>query len=72
MTRIENDCCDCASPGYPCRGNSCPLRHSVHYYCNKCNDELDITDIDTHVIDEETHYCDDCYQEMIEEGYFET
>ena len=32
MVRIENHCCDCAVPGYPCRGSSCPLRRvEVHY-----------------------------------------
>lgn len=40
MITYENDCCDCSSPGYPCIGNSCDLRHNPHYYCDRCGDEL--------------------------------
>jgi ribosomal protein S27AE len=39
MERIENDCCGCAVPAYPCIGNSCPLRNARHYYCDKCGNE---------------------------------
>lgn len=38
---ISNDCCDCAVPAYPCLGDSCPLRHQKHFYCDKCADEVD-------------------------------
>lgn len=41
MIREENDCCDCAVPAYPCLGDSCPLRHAKHYYCDNCHDEVD-------------------------------
>ncbi len=41
MVRIENDCCGCASPGYPCRGESCSLRHVNHFYCDDCGDEVE-------------------------------
>lgn len=41
MIKFENDCCDCAVPAYPCMGNSCPLRHSAHFYCDNCSDEVD-------------------------------
>lgn len=41
MIRVENDCCDCAVPAYPCLGDSCPLRHQKHYYCDSCGDEVD-------------------------------
>lgn len=40
MVRIENDCCDCAVPAYPCLGDSCPLRHAKHCYCDDCGDEV--------------------------------
>jgi hypothetical protein len=47
MKRIENRCCDCATPGYPCRGSACPLTHLEVHYCDKCGDELDeIYDVD--------------------------
>lgn len=41
MVCIQNDCCDCAGGGYSCLGNSCPLRHAKHYYCDDCKDEVD-------------------------------
>ena len=37
---VENDCCGCASPGFPCEGASCPRLHSIHYYCDECGDEV--------------------------------
>ena len=39
MERIENDCCGCAVPAYPCMGNSCPKRNVAHYYCDECGRE---------------------------------
>lgn len=39
MLRYENDCCDCASPAYPCLGSACGLRNAPHYYCDKCDSE---------------------------------
>ena len=41
MVIYENECCDCAVPGYPCLGNSCPNRHVKHYYCNDCRDDVE-------------------------------
>lgn len=41
MVRIENQCCDCAVPGYPCIGFSCPRRHVRIYECDECKDEVD-------------------------------
>ena len=37
MVKIENHCCGCASPGYPCQGNSCPNRNVKVYYCDECD-----------------------------------
>lgn len=57
MIKYENLCCDCAAPGYPCRGSLCPLRKVPVHYCDKCGTELDyINKVD----DEEL--CDDCYE----------
>lgn len=39
MKKIENRCCDCAAPAYPCRGDSCPLRRVEVFYCDECGDE---------------------------------
>lgn len=46
MIRYENDCCGCAAPGYPCMGESCPMRQSPHYYCDECGAEKDLYDYD--------------------------
>ena len=40
-TRIENHCCDCAAPGYPCLGRSCPRRRVEVHYCDRCDEEID-------------------------------
>jgi hypothetical protein len=58
MLRIENHCCDCAVPGYPCQGALCPLKRVEVHYCDHCGSELeDIYDVD----DEEL--CEDCLKE---------
>lgn len=41
MLKYENHCCGCAAPGYPCRGDACPLRRVEVYYCDKCGCELE-------------------------------
>lgn len=56
MTVIENDCCDCAAPAYPCLGSSCPNRHVPHYYCDKCKQEFDPSEL--YVADKEL--CAEC------------
>lgn len=59
MLRVENHCCDCATPGYPCRGNLCSLTHVEVHYCDKCGDELDdIYDV------EGEEFCEYCLKEM--------
>jgi hypothetical protein len=40
MLKIEDRCCGCAAPGYPCEGNSCPNKNVRVYYCDKCGDEI--------------------------------
>lgn len=41
MVKIENQCCDCAAPGYPCLGAGCPNRNVEVYYCDKCGDLIE-------------------------------
>lgn len=60
MVKIENRCCDCASPGYPCRGSSCPLRRVEVFYCDRCDMEIDPDEV-FHVDGEDL--CKDCYSE---------
>ena len=40
MKKIENDCCDCDTEGYPCLGIYCGLKESIHYYCDCCKEEV--------------------------------
>lgn len=58
MVKYENHCCDCATPGYPCRGSECPLRKVEVYYCDKCGEELD----EIYEADDE-ELCEDCLKE---------
>lgn len=70
MKRIENDCCDCAVPGYPCRGDLCPLRHAVHIYCDECG--MEITDEKAYYY-EDLDYCADCMLDtLVKEGVIES
>lgn len=39
MKTYSNDCCGCASPGYPCIGDRCSLRHVLHLTCDECGKE---------------------------------
>lgn len=61
MVKIENHCCDCAVPGYPCRGDSCELRRVPVHYCDKCG--YDIPDGEIYEVDGE-ELCEDCLKEM--------
>ena len=59
MVRYENHCCDCAVPGYPCSGSSCPNRNVPVYYCDSCGEELEeIYDVDGEEL------CEDCLKDM--------
>ena len=59
MVRLENHCCNCATPGYPCRGSLCPLVNVEVHYCDKCGDELD----DIYEVEDE-ELCEYCLKEM--------
>ena len=41
MLVIEDHCCDCAVPGYPCLGVHCPARRVPVFYCDVCGAECD-------------------------------
>lgn len=60
MVKIENRCCDCAVPGYPCRGDLCPLTKVPVHYCDKCGEELDGDIYDVGV----EELCEDCLKDM--------
>ena len=60
MKKIENHCCSCAVPGYPCQGSACPLTRVEVYYCDKCGEEIedDIYDV------EGEELCERCLLDM--------
>lgn len=66
MIKYEDECCDCATPNYPCLGSACSNRHVAHYYCDKCDEEID---------SEELYYydgleiCKDCLLELVPKAY---
>ena len=43
-----DECCNCATPSYPCRGDSCPNRRVLHTYCDMCGEDIeeDVYDVD--------------------------
>ena len=55
MIKYENHCCGCATPGYPCLGDSCPYVNVPVYYCDLCDNNT----YAEYEIDGE-HYCEDC------------
>lgn len=57
MIKIENDCCGCAVPGYPCLGDACPRRNTKVYYCDECGEEIDG---DVYEDEDGKHFCEDC------------
>ena len=64
--KIENHCCDCAVPGYPCRGSACPSRRvEVHYY-DRCNNPIDDEYEPIHEGDNGTELCEFCWDELYE------
>lgn len=61
MIKILNMCCDCAAPGYPCRGNACELRHVEVHCCDECGTELNrIYEVD------DGEYCRACHEELFD------
>lgn len=64
MVKRENHCCDCAVPGYPCMGSSCPYVNIPVYYCDICdNDTHAEYDIDN------GHYCEYHAKEYLKEAF---
>lgn len=62
MITYTNECCGCATPGYPCVGETCELLHVVHYICDGCKHEVD----KLYWYDGE-QLCMDCIEEELEE-----
>lgn len=66
MRIIEDRCCDCAVPGYPCLGNLCSLRHVEVFYCDMCGDEISCDPDDVYEW-EDQELCEYCYEKQTEE-----
>ena len=67
MVKNENGCVGCTSMGLPCRGDSCPNRNVVTYFCDKCGDELgsdEIYDVDGEEL------CEYCLKQMFKKEAF--
>lgn len=58
MTKYENHCCGCATPGYPCLGAECPNRNVEVFYCDVCGEE-----IEGDVYDDGDELCESCLLE---------
>lgn len=56
MRKIENHCCDCAVPAYPCLGKHCSLRNVEVIYCDECKEECE----EVYGVDDE-ELCETCF-----------
>lgn len=61
MRVVENECVGCPA-GLPCFGESCPMRHVEHVYCDLCGDGAE------YIVDEE-ELCEDCAKKRILEAF---
>lgn len=62
MKKVENMCCDCAVPGYPCMGASCPNRRVEVHYCDKCDPKCTNPLEEVFEVDGE-ELCEECLKE---------
>lgn len=61
MRRIENHCCDCAVPAYPCMGSQCPYRNVEVIYCDECTSEIERNEV---MYYKNKEVCEECYDEL--------
>lgn len=59
MKAIENDCYGCCLPSTVC--DHCPKREGIHYYCDKCQFEIDPDQI---YIEGGMELCEECLKEL--------
>ena len=63
MIKIVDMCCDCAVPGYPCLGSSCPRRNVEVHCCDICGEQFgDTVPSDIYDVDGE-EICEECLKE---------
>ncbi len=63
MVGFINNCCNCATPSYPCQQELCPNRHVKIYICDKCKSTVDFGELFYFDGDE---LCIDCIQSKLE------
>lgn len=64
MIQETNDCVGCATEGYRCLGDICSYRHTKHYICDMCGQEIDPEYESLYKFDGE-ELCLDCLIEKI-------
>ena len=66
MIKYENECCNCAVPGYPCLGSLCSNRNVAHYYCDRCKNEVNYEDLYCY---DGVEVCSECLLELVPRAY---
>ena len=61
MVKIENQCCGCAVPGYPCRGSACTRRRVAVHYCDNPVCGCELPDDEIYEVDG-CEVCEDCFE----------
>lgn len=64
---FENECVGCP-PEMGCMGDSCPNRKVAHYFCDKCDTEVDSPG-DLYEVDG-VDLCEDCLKDKFRKEYY--
>lgn len=64
---LENECVGCP-PERGCLGDACPNRNVAHYYCDKCDAEVDSSE-ELYEVDGED-LCECCLKERFRKEYY--
>ena len=67
MKKIENHCCGCAVPAYPCIGDLCPNRNVEVHYCDNPECEVELPDDEIYEVDGE-ELCEKCLKERFKKS----
>ena len=65
MIKFEDECVGCP-PELGCLGNACSYRNVPHFYCDKCDDEVDYKDLYEY---EGKDVCKHCLLELVPKAY---
>lgn len=67
MIEYVNECCNCASPGYPCIGEACPNKNVPRYRCDVCGIGGDIYKVEN----EDMDLCEQHLEKHLRESFDE-